>query len=414
MQYKGKWKSKLSDVFTGIAVKRLSEVETNPSKSHQHEFQGINKFRKILGDKKGKTFFEATYLYLSDSDQISAMPLEPTTWYDPRENDPKRSAEWRVYYPASASSVTSLIKSGDLLLLGKKVDGTLLIIIAEKDSTIENHLLWLFQLPEPSTTREIRLTSESDRNLDFVVRSILEFLGIEIETDTDMLEEMLVRFGGNFPSTKIFSEYARSLIEHVDILSNPDSVLITWLEKEETLFRSLERHIVSERLRTGFITDNIIDVDGFVSYSLSVQNRRKSRAGAALENHIEVILNAHGLRFCREGITENKSRPDFLFPGVEEYKKLNFDTKKLAILGSKSTCKDRWRQVLSEARRIDKKHLLTLEPSISSKQTDEMINHNLQLVVPKSIHPTYTQAQQSWLWNFNDFISEIKDRQKSV
>ena len=37
----------------------------------------------------------------------------------------------------------------------------------------------------------------------------------------------------------------------------------------------------------------------------------------------------------------------------------------------KSTCKDRWRQVLSEADRIPNKHLFTLEAAISENQTSK-------------------------------------------
>lgn len=77
------------------------------------------------------------------------------------------------------------------------------------------------------------------------------------------------------------------------------------------------------------------------------------------------------------------------------------------MLGVKTTCKERWRQVLSEAKRIEKKHLLTLEPSISEDQTDEMKSDDLQLVVPKGLHETYKDSQQKWLLNLGDFISLI-------
>ena len=59
------------------------------------------------------------------------------------------------------------------------------------------------------------------------------------------------------------------------------------------------------------------------------------------------------------------------------------------MLGAKSTCKDRWRQVLSEAQRIPNKHLLTLEPGISENQTDEMQAKRLQLILPAQLHATY-------------------------
>ncbi|WP_346656468.1 type II restriction endonuclease [Bradyrhizobium sp. NBAIM01] len=40
---------------------------------------------------------------------------------------------------------------------------------------------------------------------------------------------------------------------------------------------------MADRLRAGFLTDKA-DVDGFIAFSLTVQNRRKSRAGKSLEH----------------------------------------------------------------------------------------------------------------------------------
>ena len=60
----------------------------------------------------------------------------------------------------------------------------------------------------------------------------------------------------------------------------------------------------------------------------------------------------------------------------------------LVMLGVKSTSKDRWRQVLTEADRIPQKHLCTLEAGISAKQTDEMQRQQLTLVVPTGLHAT--------------------------
>ncbi|MEL7398464.1 MAG: type II restriction endonuclease, partial [Pseudomonadota bacterium] len=59
------------------------------------------------------------------------------------------------------------------------------------------------------------------------------------------------------------------------------------------------------------------DVDGFISFSLSVQNRRKSRMGHSLENHMAAVLRAHDIRHVRGAITEHKHKPDFLFPDLE-------------------------------------------------------------------------------------------------
>lgn len=79
------------------------------------------------------------------------------------------------------------------------------------------------------------------------------------------------------------------------------------------------------------------------------------------------------------------------------------------MLGVKSTCKDRWRQVLSEADRISTKHLLTLEAPISSHQTDEMKSKNLQLVVPTELQSAYTANQRSELFSLAKFVELARD-----
>jgi len=178
-------------------------------------------------------------------------------------------------------------------------------------------------------------------------------------------------------------------------------------EKKEILFRTLEKHIISERLSLGFNND----VEGFLSFSLSVQNRRKSRVGLALENHLQNVFRACRIRYQRSATTEGRSRPDFLFPGEEQYRDRTFDSLHLTMLGVKSTCKDRWRQVLAEAARIDRKHLFTLETSISTNQTGEMQANHLQLVIPRGLHDTYSSEQKTWLLDLTRFIDIIREKQ---
>lgn len=142
-----------------------------------------------------------------------------------------------------------------------------------------------------------------------------------------------------------------------------------------------------------------------------MQNRRKSRAGLALENHLEALFKAHELRFDRGKETENRNKPDFLFPGQKDYRDPSFPAARLTMLGAKSTLKDRWRQVLSEASRIETKHLLTLEPGVSANQTSEMQAKRLQLVVPTGVQKTYTDAQRCWLMDVRDFVQLARERQ---
>src|SRR3546814_8974103 len=84
---------------------------------------------------------------------------------------------------------------------------------------------------------------------------------------------MLAKFGNAFPKTKVFSEYARSTLGDVDCRDDPDQALMAWMEREEILFRTLERHLVKERLEQGFSAERI---EEFIAFSLSVQNRRRA------------------------------------------------------------------------------------------------------------------------------------------
>lgn len=87
--------------------------------------------------------------------------------------------------------------------------------------------------------------------------------------------------------------------------------------------------------------------------------------GLALENHLEAMFSVYGIRNDRTAMTENKNTPDFIFPSIREYRAPLFPVTKLTMLAAKTTAKDRWQQILSEADRISRKHLLTLEPSIA-------------------------------------------------
>lgn len=397
----------LSEFFSGIAMKTLSAVEADLVRSHQHEFNGVEGLKKLFGQATGKHKFDAKFIYLTDHDDQTVISEGYLTWYDAREAHPNRS-EHRLYFPTT--DVSNCAAEGDLLVIGRRQDGSVLVVIAEAESTVANQVRWLFGFSDLAHPKfSVKEENESDQiKLEFASRLILDEIGIVQEEEApNFLDLMLDKFGKQFPSTKVFSNFARSTITDIDPRDDPDAVLLAWMEREEVLFKTLERHIVEDRLIDGFAND----VDGFLAYSLSVQNRRKSRVGSALENHLEEVFIKHDLNYDRTKVTENRSKPDFIFPGINEYRNTEFPSKMLTMLGVKSTCKDRWRQVLAEADRIEEKHLLTLEPGISMAQTDEMRGKMLSLVLPRTLHSSYTPAQQKWLLNLSDFIGLVKSRQ---
>jgi hypothetical protein len=100
-------------------------------------------------------------------------------------------------------------------------------------------------------------------------------------------------------------------------------------------------------------------------------------------------------------------------PGQSEYHTPGFDQALLTMLAVKTSCKDRWRQVLAEADLIPAKHLLTLEPGISPAQTTEMRKESLQLVLPAPLHSSYQRAQQTELMELGGFLELVRSRQSA-
>jgi hypothetical protein len=400
-------KGYLSQYFVGVAAKRLSAVEAHPERSNQHEFDGVHGLRKMLGEAHGKAKFPAKFIYLSDSDAEPLVAEGFLTWYDAREKHPTRS-EYRLYFPTTP--VSQCAAEGDLLLIGKRPDDSLLVVIAEQGSTIENQIQWLFGFSEqvhPGFSVKSEIETDQTR-IEFATGLILEQIGVEIENrDEAWLDVMLREFQGDFPGTQQFSAFARQTLKDVSPLEDPDAALVAWLEREEILFRTLERHLIADRLQKGFGTD----ADAFIDFSLGVQNRRKARAGKALENHLEELFLRYNVRFSRGQITENGARPDFVFPGIVEYHDTSFPSGQLTMLGAKASCKERWQQILAEADRIPEKHLLTLEPGISENQTTKMRGKQVRLVVPAEIIRTYSVRQQGWLLKVSDFLALVLARQ---
>lgn len=391
----------LSKYFTGTASKYLSKVDAT-AKSNQHEI-GSNKFTAILGDPGSeKRRFNATFLYFNRSTEELDVCTGEVTYYDTRLNQPHRAAEYRLYYRDNA--VTEQMQEGDFCLVGARTTGDLLIAVAPPGSEHERRLRYLFDVKDAKGLWAVG-DEVSSTELDLASRGILEAIGIEIEDTADeLLDRLITAFGMSFPPTKEFSAFARkSLGANVAAEEDPDQALEEWMKQEERLFRSLEKAIVEVRLKQGFT-----EVDEFVSFSLSVQNRRKSRVGHALENHLEAVFKAHHVPYERGAKTEGNSKPDFIFPSAAAYRDTNMTSPPLQMLAAKSTCKDRWRQVLAEAAKIPHKHLFTLETAISENQTTEMNAHKVQLVVPPSVAKTYTPVQRTHLIDLSGFLSVVK------
>ena len=170
-----------------------------------------------------------------------------------------------------------------------------------------------------------------------------------------------------------------------------------------------ERHLLERDLAC--YTSPILDVDGVLRTTMSAFQRRKSRAGTAFENQLSMLFDGRHIRYSAQAYTEGKSKPDFVFPSIDDYRNPKFPTARLTMLGAKTTVKERWRQVLDEADRISEKHLVTLEPAVSEDYTRAMKKDGLRLVVPSPLFSSYTPTQQDWLMSVRDFCELVERRQ---
>ena len=153
-------------------------------------------------------------------------------------------------------------------------------------------------------------------------------------------------------------------------------------------------------------------VRGFLSLAQTILQSRKSRSGNSLELHAVEIMREEGLEqdvdFSHKPLITEKKRPDFLFPSQAAYNDPNFPEAGLRMLACKTTCKDRWRQALNEANRIQNKHILTLQEGVSEGQFNEMTEAGVKLVVPAGLHRAYPSTVRQKLITLESFIGDLR------
>ena len=150
------------------------------------------------------------------------------------------------------------------------------------------------------------------------------------------------------------------------------------------------------------------DLQSFLDLANSVTNRRKSRSGKSLENGLSRIFKDLGLAFEEQAVTEKKKKPDFLFPSAEVYAQMSKGGNRIRMLAAKTCCKDRWRQVLDEADKIERKHLFTLQEGVSENQFAQMSSAGIQLVVPRRHITSFPPAVRPKLMTLKNFEDEIR------
>lgn len=286
---------------------------------------------------------------------------------------------------------------GDLLIIAKFTEEDYVGYVLSSDEDIDEFFA-TFNLPPDETNQ------------------LIDVSGIEMPDDkiAQLLLEFVNRFN-SFPETKTMATGARNCfnqaynIADTVLESSPDEILLNWVDTEYRLFRLMEEKVYAEVMLKPFSS-----IDTFVQMANEVLNRRKSRAGKSLEHHLADIFTHNELIFEEQAITEDKKKPDFLFPNANCYHNLQFPADDLIVLGAKTTCKDRWRQVLTEADRADVKYLFTLQQGISKNQLREMQDSQLKLVVPRKYIGSFPKEYQSDISDLQGFIHFVKRKQELI
>ncbi|MBV2133266.1 hypothetical protein KRX52_10700 [Pseudomonas sp. MAP12] len=120
-------------VLKPACIKTLVAVEAHPERSHQHEFNGVAALKNMFGEDRVE--FEAIFSVRGGV----GTHLAGVTWYDSRENHPKRT-EHRLYF--QGNPVMDQAQEGDNVLIGFDLQNRLHCILIPAGAGSSSYAGW--------------------------------------------------------------------------------------------------------------------------------------------------------------------------------------------------------------------------------------------------------------------------------
>ena len=148
---------------------------------------------------------------------------------------------------------------------------------------------------------------------------------------------------------------------------------------------------------------------------LSSVQRLKSRAGYSFEHHVQQMLVDGRIPFSAQKFTGNQ-RPDFILPSKQIFEKMARTREEVLILSLKTVLRERWKQVLKEAKTCDV-FLATVDDKVAAESIADMGEDGIYLVVPESLKGSkYAEYKgRANVITFKEFFdSEIATRRKPL
>ncbi|MGE4519059.1 MAG: type II restriction endonuclease [Desulfobacteraceae bacterium] len=378
-------------------VKRLSGNDTGLTGSHQ---AGIY-FPRVFFEKatpeicktecyNPEVFIDECFFPAQDDSIYGLRAIYYNSKYFPEKGLKKPYDEFRLTkWGGSSSPVQDKENTGSIFIFGVGRECGKLFSVAWVASTLEEEQLienWLGSEVEPGR---------------FILSDHKFESGNEIELPEHWLEK--------FPTGKEIFNFIVEKLPHKKWKHSIDKLLLKRRELEFEVFEKIEQEEVLPKIRDGFTS-----VEAFIKYAHSVSNRRKARTGASLELNLESIFIDEDVEFETQVKTENRKKPDFIFPSGSAYHDRKFPSSKLHMMAAKTCCKDRWRQIINEADRINIKHLFTLQQGVSAYQLEEMKDNNVQLIVPEPYLKSFPKEWRASIFTLEKFTAYIKKEQSQL
>jgi hypothetical protein len=386
-----------------VAIKRLSAVEVDPASSHQREFHADRLGRELgIDGDRAEGALTASY-YPAAGDAV--VESSRYTYYQARK--PPRS-EFRLY-PRTSLFLTEA-HAGDLMLVFRSpADSEMHLVVAERGSRAEAEILEAFFARDvPSLDRF--------RYVDSVGRSDAEQLGLALVAEPRSVSDVVTRHptylhavgGGTYPSTTVMALSGREIADEAfGTELAPDEFLFLGLEAETQLYFAIESVLASRELAQ--LTAAGADLTTVLAWSTARLNARKARRGRSLQRHIEALLEREGIPFSPECSTEAPPPVDVMVPGCSQYNDPAFSVDRLRAISCKSTLKERWQEIVGEARRVPVKYVVTLDEQLTDPVIEALQRAHVRPFMPARVLAGYDRrATRELLSSISELVADLR------
>jgi restriction endonuclease EcoRII-like protein len=362
-----------------LAVKRLSAVEVDPTRSNQHELNATVLMRQLDFPPERKSGPLTLVMY--SGDEAPETFEGGYTFSNVREGKP-RAPEYHMYYTSAA--LPPRAKPGDLLVIFREPGSDELRgVIAAAGTQTEEELLDGLLLNIDAQDMSLKYANAAVSKAQAVtVASALGAMPTTFSATSHPVFASAVA-AGTLPATAVMAQAGEELVAASGMtITDPDVRLEAMLAAETELFFAIRDRTGKERLEA--LTASGASFAAIELFFLKRSQSAKSRRGTSLMLHFGSLLTVEGIQFTPECNTGKPPPADFMIPSCDAYNDSTFPDARLRMVSAKSTLKERWTEVIPEAGRIDEKYLVTLDKKLTDAVIRAMRDEKVRPFMPRA------------------------------